>query len=151
MLKAEEALDGYYAIVTSEYEETADRIIEIYRGLWRIEESFRVTKSDLEARPVFVSREEHIQSHFLTCFIALTIARIIEHKLEHKYSVGRILESLAKAECTHLKQNYYLFDYFDEVLESMSPLFHIDFSKRERTLGEIRKILGATKKGENSL
>jgi len=146
-LKAKEALDGYYAIVTSEYEETADRIIEIYRGLWRIEESFRVTKSDLEARPVFVSREDRIQSHFLTCFIALTIARLIEHKLGHKYSIGRILESLAKAECTHLKQNYYLFDYFDEVLEDMGSVFHIDFSKRIRTLGEIKEILAATKKG----
>lgn len=150
-LQAEEALDGYYAIVTSEYKETDDRIIDIYRGLWRIEESFRVTKSDLEARPVFVSREEHIHAHFLTCFIALTIARIIEHKLNHKYSIGRILESLSKSECSHMKQNYYLFDYFDETLEHLGPIFHIDFSKRIRSLGEIKKIFAATKKGQNSL
>lgn len=146
-LQAEEALDGYYAIVTSEYEESDDHIINIYRGLWRIEESFRVTKSDLEARPVFVSREEHIQAHFLTCFIALTIARIIEHKLDHKYSIGRILESLAKSQCTHMKQNYYLFDYYDEILGDMGSIFQIDFSKRIRSLGEIKKILAATKKG----
>jgi len=146
-LQAEEALDGYYAIVTSEYKESDDHIIDIYRGLWRIEESFRVTKSDLEARPVFVSREEHIQAHFLTCFIALTIARIIEHKLVHKYSIGRILESLAKSQCTHMKQNYYLFDYFDEILGDMGGIFQIDFSKRIRSLGEIKKILAATKKG----
>ena len=68
-LREEEALDGYYVIITSEYEESSDRIIEMYRGLWKIEESFRVTKSDLEARPVFVSREDHIQAHFLTCFV----------------------------------------------------------------------------------
>jgi transposase len=146
-LQAEEALDGYYAIVTSEYKETDDHIIDIYRGLWRIEESFRVTKSDLEARPVFVSREEHIQAHFLTCFIALTIARIIERKLDHKYSIGRILESLAKSECTHMKQNYYLFDYFDEILEDIGSIFQIDFSKRIRSLGEIKKMLATTKKG----
>lgn len=146
-LQAEEALDGYYAIVTSEYKESDDHIIDIYRGLWRIEESFRVTKSDLEARPVFVSREEHIQAHFLTCFIALTIARIIEHKLDHKYSIGRILESLAKSQCTHMKQNYYLFDYFDEILGDIGSVFQIDFSKRIRSLGEIKKILAATKKG----
>lgn len=146
-LQAEEALDGYYAIVTSEYKESDDQIIDIYRGLWRIEESFRVTKSDLEARPVFVSREEHIQAHFLTCFIALTIARIIEHKLGHKYSIGRILESLAKSECTHMKQTYYLFDYFDEVLDDIGSIFQIDFSKRVRSLGEIKKIIASTKKG----
>ena len=59
-IKEEEAFDGYYAIVTSEYKENDDRIIEMYRGLWKIEEAFRVTKSDLEARPIYVSRD-HIQ------------------------------------------------------------------------------------------
>ena len=150
-LQAEEALDGYYAITTSEYKESDDHIIDIYRGLWRIEESFRVTKSDLEARPVFVSREDHIQAHFLTCFIALLIARIIELKLKHKYSIGRILESLSKSECTFMKQNYYLFDYFDEVLDDLGLVFEIDFSQRVRSLGDIKKILASTKKGQNSL
>lgn len=145
-LKEEEALDGYYAIITSEYKENDDRIIDIYRGLWRIEESFRVTKSDLEARPVFVSKEEHIHAHFLTCFISLVIARIIEVKLKYKYSVGKLLESLSKAECSHLKQNYYLFDYYDEVLEDLGDLFDIDFSKQIRSQGEIKKILAKTKK-----
>lgn len=147
-LEAEEALDGYYAIITSEYKETDDHIIDIYRGLWRIEESFRVTKSDLEARPVFVSKEEHIHAHFLTCFIALTIARIIERKLSHKYSIGRILESLNKSECTHMKQNYYLFDYFDEVLKDIGNIFRIDYSKRVRSLGEIKKISPLLKKAK---
>ncbi|MCZ0704676.1 transposase, partial [Natronobacillus azotifigens] len=145
-LKEEEALDGYYAIITSEYKENDDRIIDIYRGLWRIEESFRVTKSDLEARPVFVSKEEHIHAHFLTCFISLVIARIIEVKLKYKYSVGKLLESLSKAECSHMKQNYYLFDYYDEVLEDLGDLFDIDFSKQIRSQGEIKKILAKTKK-----
>ena len=72
-LKEEEKYDGYYAIVTSEWKESDDRIIEIYRGLWKIEESFKIAKSDLEARPVYVSREDRIQSHFLICFISLVI------------------------------------------------------------------------------
>lgn len=150
-LHEEEALDGYYAIITSEYKESADRIIDIYRGLWRIEESFRVTKSVLEARPVYVSREDHIQAHFLTCFIALVIARILEMKLEHKYSIGQMLESLSKADCTHMKQNYYLFDYYDDVLKDMENIFDTDFSKRVRSLGEIKKILSDTKKDKNTL
>ncbi len=150
-LREEEALDGYYAIITSEYKVSADRIIEIYRGLWKIEESFRITKSDLEARPVYVSREDHIQAHFLTCFVALVIARILEMKLEHKYSIGQLLDSLNKAECTHMKQNYYLFDYYDDVLEDIKNVFNIDFSKRVRSLGEIKKFLADTKKGKNTL
>lgn len=145
-LKEEEALDGYYAIVTSEHEETDDRIIEMYRGLWKIEESFRITKSDLEARPVFVSREDHIQAHFLTCFVALVIARILEMKTDHKHSITKLLESLGKAECTYVQQNYYLFDYYDEVLKDIGISFDIDFSKRIRSLGEIKKIFADTKK-----
>lgn len=145
-LREEEALDGYYVIVTSECEESDDRIINMYRGLWKIEESFRVTKSDLEARPVYVSREEHIQAHFLTCFVALVIARILETLMARKYSITHMLHSLGKAECSYVKQNYYLFDYCDEVLENIGNTLNIDFSKRIRSLGEIKKIFADTKK-----
>ncbi len=145
-LREEEALDGYYAIVTSEYKESSDSIIEMYRGLWRIEESFRVTKSDLEARPVYVSRKDHIEAHFLTCFVALVIARILEIKTDHKYSVGKLLESLGKAECSHIDQNYYLFDYYDHVLKDIGDRFEIDFSRKTLSLGEIKKVLGSVKR-----
>lgn len=145
-IKAEETLDGYYVLLTSEYEEKDDRIIEIYRGLWKIEESFRVTKSDLEARPVFVSRRDHIEAHFLTCFVALTMARILEMKTEHKYSITKLLESLSKAECSLAQQNYYLFNYCDDVLLHIGEKLDINFNKRVRTLGEIKKNLAATKK-----
>lgn len=144
-LRAEEALDGYYVIATSEYKESDDNIIEMYRGLWKIEESFRVTKSDLEARPVYVSRNDHIEAHFLTCFVSLVIARILEMKTTHKYSIGRMLESLSKAECSHIKENYYLFDYYDEVLKYIGESLKIDFSRKVLSLGEIKKILGQVK------
>ncbi|HJB29341.1 MAG TPA: IS1634 family transposase, partial [Candidatus Blautia faecavium] len=145
-IREEEALDGYYMLLTSEMETSDDEIIDMYRGLWRIEESFKVTKSELEARPVYVWTKEHIEAHFLTCFVALTIARILENKLEQKYSVGRILDSLSKAECSLVQQNYYLFDYYDEVLKDIGLIMDIDFGKRIRTLGEIKKILAKTKK-----
>jgi len=145
-LKEEEALDGYYVIITSEVDETDDKIIEIYRGLWKIEESFRVTKSNLEARPVFVSTKDHIEAHFLICFITLVIARILEMKTESKYSITRLLKSLEKAECSYAQQNYYLFDYFDDILKNIGTILDIDFSKKVRSLGEIKKILGSTKK-----
>ena len=77
-LKQDELYDGYYAIVTSELQMSDSEIIDTYRGLWEIEDTFRVTKSTLEARPVYVSREDHIDAHFLTCFIALAIIRLIQ-------------------------------------------------------------------------
>lgn len=78
--------------------------------------------------------------HFLTCFVALTIARILEMKLERKHSIGTILDSLSKASCSLVQQNYYLFDYYDEVLKNIGKVVEIGFSKRLRTLGEIKKI-----------
>ena len=145
-IREEEALDGYYLIVTSEYKLSDDRIIDMYRGLWKIEESFRVIKSDLETRPVFLSSPDHIEAHFLTCFIALVIARLLELLTHRKHSIAKMLESLAKAECSYLQQNYYLFDYFDEVLEDIGVAVGVDFSKRIRGLGDIKNILASTKK-----
>ncbi len=149
-LREEEAFDGYYVIVTSEMSESDDRIIEMYRGLWRIEESFRVTKSDLEARPVYVSTEAHIEAHFLTCFIALVIARILELKTGHEHSIPKMLESLKRAECSHAQRNYYLFDYYDDVLESIGSKTGIDFSARIRSLAEIKNIFAEAKKQKNT-
>ena len=72
---------GFYSIVTSEIEEKDREIINRYHGLSRIEDSFRIIKSDLEGRPIYVWTEEHIKAHFLICFIALTIIRIIQYKI----------------------------------------------------------------------
>lgn len=145
-LREDEALDGYYVLATSEYEESDDKIIEMYRGLWKIEESFRVTKSDLEARPVYVSREDHIEAHFLTCFIALIIARILEMKTDHKYSIGKLLESLRKCECSHVSENYYIFDYYDEVLRDIGNQLGLEFDRKILALGDIKKYLAMVKK-----
>ena len=146
LIREEEALDGYYMLLTSEMDTPDDKIIDMYRGLWRIEESFKITKSELEARPVYVWTREHIEAHFLTCFVALTISRILEMKLEHKYSAGRIINSLSRAECSLLQQNYYVFDYYDEVLKDIGNVTNIDFSKRIRTLGEIKQVIADSKK-----
>ena len=133
-------------LLTSEMETPDDEIIDMYRGLWRIEESFKITKSELEARPVYVWTREHIEAHFLTCFIALTLSRILEMKLDHKYSARRMLDSLSKAECSLLQQNYYCFDYYDEVLKDIGDITGIDFAKRIRTLADIKQVIADTKK-----
>lgn len=92
-MREEEKFDGYYAIVTSEWEKTDEEIIEIYRELWLIEDAFKVTKSDLETRPVYLSRQDHIQAHFLICFVALVIARLLALSLGNEYSTSKIVKS----------------------------------------------------------
>ena len=145
-LREEERLDGYYAIVTSEWKESDEKIIDIYRGLWKIEETFKVTKSDLRARPVFLSTEQHIEAHFLTCFVALVIARILEHRMNGRYSVTAMLESLRKASCSHIQENYYLFDHNDDILADVGNELGINFGMKCMTLGEIKKVLAEVKK-----
>jgi hypothetical protein len=87
-LAADEACDGYYLIVTSKTDMGDLEAIDTYRGLWRIEESFRITKSDLAARPACLSRPDHIEAHFLVCFAALTIVRLMQLAVRERRSDG---------------------------------------------------------------
>lgn len=145
-IKEEEKYDGYYAIVTSEMDKTDDEIIEIYRGLWRIEETFKITKSELKSHPVFVARKDHIEAHFLTCYLALALSRILQLKIDKKYSVGKILDSLSNCNCSGFERNYYLFDYYDTVLKDIGKAIDVDFSLKNRSLKNIKKILSESKK-----
>jgi transposase len=145
-IEDEERFDGYYAIVTSELDDTDEHIIEMYRGLWRIEESFKVTKSVLGARPVFLQTPEHINAHFLTCFISLLIARAVEIRLGGEYTIAGITETLRKVACSNVDQNVWLFDFADEATDAVNAAFGTDFGRKYMTLNEIRKNLGESKK-----
>lgn len=137
----EEKYDGYYSIVTSEIELDDHEIRNIYRGLARIEDTFKVSKSNFCARPAFVWTPEHIKGHFLTCFIALVIMRLLERKLNNKYSVDRIIESTKKYNCINIDKNIYQFIYKDEIIEDIAGRFNIDLNKKYRKREEIKKIL----------
>lgn len=104
--KAEEdaLYDGYFCIITSEMAYDERKIREVYGGLWRIEQSFRILKSDLYARPVFVSKDKHIRAHFLICFTALLIVRIFQLRMGKKaLSAERIAVTLGAANCRVFK------------------------------------------------
>lgn len=145
LIAEEERFDGYYAIVSSEHNMGKHQILDIYRGLWKIEESFKITKTDLRTRPVYLSNDDHIRAHFLICFVSLVIARLLEYRLEGKYSVTELLESLRKCECSKLEENIYLFNYYDDVLKDLGENLGIDYSKKYMRLNEIKKILAGTK------
>lgn len=80
-IREAERYDGYYAVITNNLELSTKDVTDIYRGLWKIEESFRVLKSDIKARPVRVWRDEHIRGHFVLCFLALSMVRYTQHLL----------------------------------------------------------------------
>ena len=137
----EEKYDGYYSIVTSEENLSDIEIRNIYRGLSKIEETFKVTKSGLEFRPVWVSRNDHIQAHFLTCFISLVIVRLIEKQLNNKYSFNQIIESIRNYSSVNVDHDIYLQSFKNEVIDAFEQNYNIDLSKKFRTLSEIKKIL----------
>jgi transposase len=140
-IEEESKFDGFYAIVTSEIEMSDKEIRDAYRGLWKIEDSFKVIKSELCARPVHHWLEERINAHFLICFVGLLIIKLIELKLGGKHSIAKIRETLNSYSCSHIDQNYYLFDYRDEVLEDIESTFHFDFTEKIMSTKEIKKIL----------
>jgi len=145
-LVEEERFDGYYVISTSEMHRSDKEILDMYKGLWKIEQSFRVTKSDLEARPSYVSSPEGIEAHFLTCFVALLIVRILEMKTGHKYSAASLIDAMRRASGTHIGENWYRFDYRDDVLDDLGIATGIDFTRLNLKTGDIKRMVAATKK-----
>ena len=102
-LEYDEQFDGYYGIQYSDASLTPDQVVAIYHGLWKIEESFRVMKSDLEARPIYVWTEDSIRGHFVICYLALVIQRYLEYQLSQqgvKLSTERIQNALRSAQVT---------------------------------------------------
>lgn len=152
-LREEEKYDGYYAIVTNVFDEgkdkgkfNDDKIIEIYRGLWRIEDSFKVTKSELETRPVNVSREDRIRAHFITCYLSLVIIRLIQKRMNYNHSPEKLIDAMNNLSCSSESENLFLFDYRSEVSEDLGEAFGLDFSKKRLTRKEIKKNLSSVKK-----
>ena len=170
----DESLDGYYIICTNvlgadkinesyppEYswydecgffrlnkEVTAQEIAEIYGGLWKIEETFKVSKTGMiHLRPVFHSREDRIRAHFLICFISLVIERLLERQMGWKYSAKRIQEALSSFNATQYpNSNIYQITYYDEVIKEILSTLGINIKKKFLLQGEIRKLIGFSKK-----
>jgi len=140
--------DGYYCLITSELEMPEQRVIEIYRGLSDIEDNFKVSKSDLDIRPVHVSREDRINAHVLTCFISLVILRLIQKKTDYRFSPEQIISCLNDISCSHEHTNLYLFDYRSKISDKIGNVFGIDFTNKRLRLSEIKNILASTKKSE---
>lgn len=137
----EEKYDGYYSIVTSEFKMSDKELRKKYRGLSKIEETFKITKTELESRPVYVWTKEHIESHFLTCFIALYILRLLEHKTNKEISIPKLIESIKEYECTKLSNTINLFDTYDTVIEKLAIMNKVKLDNTLVLTTNLRKFL----------
>lgn len=94
-VEKEAQYDGLYGVCTNVHS-TAEEIVAINQRRWEIEETFRIMKSEMKSRPVYLQKDERIQAHFLTCFLSLLIFRILEKKLEEKFTCPEIIQTLKK-------------------------------------------------------
>lgn len=148
---AEDAkMDGYYCIITSEQEWPERDVIEAYRGLSRIEESFRVMKSTMDARPVYVWTREHIEAHFLVCYVALIEMRLMQADVERatgsRPSAEAVAEALRNMTGHRLDANVYHFDYRTDLTDALCSCVGIDLSRRVMTRGQMRQVMADVRK-----
>ncbi len=147
---ADAAMDGYYCIVTSEQEWSEREVIEAYRGLARIEDSFRVLKSTMDARPVYVWTKPHIEAHFLVCYVALTIMRLMQTDVEkatgRRPSDAAVAEALAGMVGHRLDRNVYFFDYRTELTDALCDAVGIDLSREAMTKSQMNAVMSAVKR-----
>lgn len=136
----EEKYDGFYAITTNLVGDIKE-IIKIVKGRWEIEESFRIMKSDFLARPINLSREDRINAHFLTCFIALFIYRLLEKKLDYKYTTTQIINTLKNMNLYEVKGDGYLPTYTrTDLTDELHEKFDFRTDYEINTYNDLKKI-----------
>ena len=143
----ESEYDGFYA-VTTDLDDDPGEIIRINRGRWEIEESFRIMKSDFDGRPVFVSREDRIRAHFLTCYLAFMIFRIIEQKLNKgdvRYTDPEILRTLRDYEAIDA-ESFYVGAMEGKAVRALESTFGLVGSMTALSKAQFRRLVARTKK-----
>lgn len=139
-------IEGYSLLVTSETNVADTKIIEAYRNQYLIEQNFRITKSEIEARPIYLTLDKHINAHFLSCFTALVITKILYELLDRKYSTFEIIESIRKYESIYIIDNVYKSSGYNEIIAKLSEIFGLDNDYEFLKPANIKKIMGDSKK-----
>ena len=144
----EEKYDGFYAVCTS-LEDGAESIIKVNQRRWEIEECFRIMKSEFQARPVYLKRQERIVAHFITCFISLILYRYLEKKLDNRYTVSQILDTLQEMNFIKYEGKGYQPTYTrTELTDALHEAFGFCTSKEIVPIKKMKKICADTKRQE---
>ena len=142
----EEMYDGFYAVITN-LEGDVGEIIKINRQRWEIEENFRIMKTEFEARPVYVRRDDRIKAHFLTCYISLLLYRLLEKKIGTQYTASQIIDTLRSMQMTLLNTaNGYIPSYTrTELTDTLHEAFDFRTDYELITKSSMRSIIKKTK------
>ena len=146
VIEDEERYDGFYAVCTN-LEDGPETIIKVNKRRWEIEECFRIMKTDFEARPVYVKRQDRILAHFMTCFIALIVYRYLEKKLGERYAIDQIISTLQEMDFMKYEGKGYQPVYTRTALtDALHEAFGFCTSKQIVPIKKMRNICSQTKK-----
>lgn len=146
VIAGEEVFDGFYAVCTN-LEDDASAIISVNKRRWEIEECFRIMKSEFKARPVYLSRDDRIKAHFTTCFLALLIYRLLEKKLQDKFTCPEIIQGLVDMNFFELKGEGYTPSYTrTDFTDSLHDAFGFRTDYEITTSSQMKKLFKLTKK-----
>lgn len=135
------SLAGYNLLVTSETKMKALDIYETYHNLWRIEESFRIMKSDLDARPVFLQKEDTIKGHFFICYIAVLLQRLLQfHELENRYSSSDLSRFFKNFKAAKAEGRYINLSQSDSFINDLSKMTGLPLNHLELSEAKIKKV-----------
>ena len=148
VIEKEALYDGFYAVCTN-LEDSVEEIVKINKGKWEIEESFRILKNDFESRPVHLSRDDRIKAHFITCYIALLVYRLLEKKLNEKFTAEEIIYGLREMNFYKAKSEGYIPAYIrSELTDSLHDTFGFRTDYEIVSSKEMKRILKLTKKSK---
>ena len=146
VVREEERYDGFYAVCTN-LEDDVSTVISINQKRWQIEECFRIMKSEFRARPVYLSRKDRITAHFITCFTALIIYRILEKKLGDGYTCENIIRTLKEMKMMVLPGEGYIPEYTrTDLTDQLHDAFGFRTDYEIISQRNMKKILTATRK-----
>ena len=144
---SESIYDGYYAVCTDLVDDDVKDILAVSEGRWEIEESFRIMKTDFEAQPVFVRREDRIKAHFLVCYMALLLFRLMEKKLNSTYTSSQIIDSLREYRLLRISGRGYIPEYTrTDLTDRMHEVFRFRTDTEIVPSSVMRNIIKNTKK-----
>lgn len=142
----EEQYDGFYAVCTS-LEDEPEPIIKVNQRRWEIEECFRIMKSEFQARPVYLKLKDRIVAHFITCFISLIVYRYLERKLDNRYTVGQIIDTLQEMNFLKYEGKGYQPTYTrTELTDALHEAFGFCTSREIVPVKKMKKICADTKR-----
>lgn len=152
VIKHERQFDGLNVLVTSELNMEEKTVIEHYSSLWKIENSFKILKTGLESRPVYVRTEKHILAHFVVCFLAMSFIRIIKHLTNDKHDFVDIIKGLTEMKASYDKHNIWKLNIDAQSMELLKDLKlthphyivkdEMIYVKEEKLYSNYRSLLG---------